>query len=122
MSLQLDYNVRKGHHLVMQAQPNSVTLPPWMIQVQRQAKRWRCSTEQLLSLSQRNAESMNEVLILTDRVLEAFAMRVVGTLPPLQKLNDALTTIDLLLAFAAVARDNKHYSKFPKYRLRRLCQ
>jgi DNA mismatch repair protein MSH4 len=101
-TMQLQFVAGRGYHLSLPPPPASTELPPEFVQVQRQAKRWRCSTEALLSLNQRNAESLQEILIITERLLAELVARVGARLAPLLAANDALTQLDMLMAFAAL--------------------
>jgi DNA mismatch repair ATPase MutS len=106
-TLQLQFVVGRGYHLTLPPPPPAPALPADFVQVQRQAKRWRCSTEQLLSLNQRNAESLQEILIITERLLGDLVARVGARLAPLLAANDALTQLDMLMAFAALAKKTR---------------
>lgn len=102
-SMQLQFVVGRGYHLSLPPPPAGAELPADFVQVQRQTKRWRCSTEALLSLNQRNAESLQEILIITERLLAELVARIGARLAPLLAANDALTQLDMLMAFAALA-------------------
>jgi DNA mismatch repair protein MSH4 len=103
-TLQLQFAVGKGFHLTG---PLGAALPADFVQVQRQARRFRCSTEQLLSLNQRNNESLQEILIITERLLGDLVARVGARLAPLLAASDALTQLDMLMAFAALAKKTR---------------
>jgi DNA mismatch repair protein MSH4 len=106
-SMQLQFVVGRGYHLSLPPPPAGAELPADFVQVQRQTKRWRCSTEALLSLNQRNAESLQEILIITERLLAELVARIGARLAPLLAANDALTQLDMLMAFAALAKPRR---------------
>lgn len=105
----------------------------WYWKVQKLAKRWRCSTEALLSLNQRNRErydylcfssknktlivreSVSEILIITDRVLSGLLATVRRFLPALHDAAEGVTSLDMLMAFAMRAVSNKRYGFAPFY-------
>jgi hypothetical protein len=99
--------------------------------VRKLAKRWRCTTDRLISLNQRNRErlllvcascecadtcactrSVNEIVIIQARVLAQLLGVVRSCLPALYAAADGIIMLDMLMAFAWRAVRGKPYGMF----------
>eukprot|EP01119_Soliformovum_irregulare_P017774 TRINITY_DN5333_c0_g1_i3.p2 TRINITY_DN5333_c0_g1~~TRINITY_DN5333_c0_g1_i3.p2 ORF type:complete len:554 (-),score=161.96 TRINITY_DN5333_c0_g1_i3:2031-3692(-) len=95
-SLKLQYHAKRGHFIVIDNPPPS--LPPLFIQVAKQGRKVHCSTQEISSLSRRNDESLNEILLMTDRVLEELVHRIRSQVGAIYKMSDSIALLDMLLS------------------------
>jgi hypothetical protein len=69
----LQFSSKRGHFLTVDAKTDgSFKLPEIFIQVSKQGKKLQCSTEALIRLNQRNNDSLNEILLMTERYKRLF--------------------------------------------------
>lgn len=67
-SIKVVYNIRRGYHLSMKSDISS--LPPIFIQKSQKGHCTLCTTEDLASLANRHNESVQEIYLMTGRILE----------------------------------------------------
>jgi DNA mismatch repair ATPase MutS len=74
-SLKVQFSSKRGHYLLMNEE-KLAQIPEIFIQINRQARgRLICTTEALLRLNQRFEDSLSEVLLCTNRVVEELLHR-----------------------------------------------
>lgn len=100
-SLKVNFSARRGHFLTMDAKAmKNNTLPPIFIQVSRQKDKISCSTEDLIRLNQRNNDSLNEISLLSDFVVEKLVHEIRQNLGVIYKLHEAVAFLDFICSLA----------------------
>lgn len=99
----LAHSARRGFHLSAAVEVEA-ELPRSFIHVSRASKRaLACSTEQLEQLNARMTKTNQEILLLTDRVLDGVLSEVRAEVRLLYLLAESVSLIDMLLALAELA-------------------
>lgn len=99
----LAHSARRGFHLTAAAEVEA-ELPRSFIHVARASKRTlACSTEQLEQLNSRMAKTNQEILLLTDRVLDGVIAEVRAEVRLLYLLAESVSLLDMLLSLAELA-------------------
>jgi len=93
-----EYNTRRGHHLSCPIVDGDC-LPDLFVQVVKKRKKWTFSTEEMMSLNTRINESMNEILLLTDRVTENILVEIRNNVGSIYKVAEAVALLDMICAF-----------------------
>lgn len=75
-SLKLHYAARRGYFFSVEAAKFDHFLPPIFIQSKKQGKRVICSTEELNRLTSRSNDALNEIYILTEKILGELVAKV----------------------------------------------
>lgn len=98
--LRLQFTAKRGYYYSVLM--NGKNPPPkGAIQIARQGKSWTFSTESLSALNTRQNESLNEIMLLTARVLDELLHSLRQNLATLYSINDTIAMLDLLTSFAA---------------------
>ncbi|KAL6046684.1 MutS protein msh4 [Balamuthia mandrillaris] len=98
VALRLEYNARRGYYLSL---PISSGKPPsCFIQVSKKGKKWLCSSKELISYNARLSESMNEILLMTDRIIEDLLNKIRKHIGCLFKVSESIALLDMLASFA----------------------
>lgn len=93
-----EYNTRRGHHLSCPIVAGD-HLPQGLVQVVKKGKKWAFSTEEMISLNARINESMDEIFLLTDRVIEELLSETRKFIGCIYKIAEAVALIDLICSF-----------------------
>lgn len=103
--LQLQYNHKRGYFLGINK--FDVMLPEIFIQVNRKKKSVQFSTEELISLNDRQKESVKEIMQLTNRILEGLFLKLRTNIACIYNINDTIALLDLITSFATFATLHK---------------
>lgn len=113
-SLKVQFTTKRGHYLLMNEE-KLAQIPEIFIQVNRQARgRLTCTTDTLLKLNQRFEDSLTEVLLCTNRVVEELLHSIRQHMGSIYKLSDCIALLDLLCSFATYAMKTP-YSVKPEF-------
>lgn len=96
-------NARQYYIRIDASQLENRDLPDVFINVFRRKKVIECQTLDLLKLSQKIADSHNEVLQMSDRTVQTLIDNVREDIAPLFKICDAIALLDMLSAFTQLA-------------------
>ncbi len=100
------YNTKRGYHFALAIAPPSATAGTF-VQVTRQGKRWLCSSQDLMRLNSRAREAVEEIQLLSTRIVAELCAGVRRRLEPLYRLSDALALLDLLCSHAEHASTSR---------------
>lgn len=106
-ALQLRYTETRGFHLFLPGRP--ATLPDELCQATQMKQGIACSTDELLSLNERNREALTRVYVLTNEALQGLLGRLRDGLAELYKIIEAVALLDMLQGFAVVAQSSSGY-------------
>lgn len=106
-NLRLLYSAKRGFYLSLGAGSSMMserpTLPRVFLQVSKQRGKLSFSSEELISLNNKHRESFNEIVLLTNRILEESAQEIRKELGLLYQAVDSLSLLDLLLSLVGYA-------------------
>ena len=96
------YSVSRGYHLSVPATIFQIdTLDTSrFVQCVRRGTRVNCSTEELLSLEERQKDSFNEIVVMSERVLQNLLVEIRRSMGWMFVFGESLAFVDLMLCFA----------------------
>lgn len=96
-NLQLQYSAKRGYF--MRVNVPAPILPKIFIQVLQQKKFVKFSSEELISLNQKQKDSMTEILQLSNRMLEELFHDLRSNIGAIYNINDTIALLDLISSF-----------------------
>src|SRR3990167_915035 len=104
--LKLKYSTKRGYYLSL----NSFVgvLPDIFIQVLQQKKTIKFSTEELISLNERQKEAMKEILQISNRLLEDLFHQLRGNIACIYNINDTIALLDTICSFVTFITLNEN--------------
>ncbi|KAK6023182.1 MutS domain V protein, partial [Ostertagia ostertagi] len=100
----LAYSASRGFHYVLVCgNPSTVTLPPIFINITRNRSSVTFSSRNLLRYNDRIEQSVSEVMIATDIVVQTAIKEIRPLIAVLYHIMDSIATIDMLCSFAVYA-------------------
>lgn len=97
--LKILYNSKRGYFLSTNS--TKETLPPFALHCERKGKKLHFTTDKLISLNQRIREAINEILLITENVVQTIQERIRKYLPCIYKLAESIAYLDMICSFAS---------------------
>ncbi|KAI9001578.1 muts domain V-domain-containing protein [Gaertneriomyces semiglobifer] len=98
--LKLSYNPSSGFTLSLPSeQIPGTTLPKDFVNVVKKGKKVTCTTLQLMGLNERVKESLLEVYLMSDRIIQVLLDRIHGFIPTLSRVSTSIGLLDMIASF-----------------------
>jgi DNA mismatch repair protein MSH4 len=97
-SIKLQFNTRRGYFISFDKQ-NINNLQTIFIQISQQGKKINCSTEQLIRLNQRNNDSLQEILLMTEKIINDLIYSIRQNIHIIYKISDSIAWLDMISSF-----------------------
>ncbi|KAK8399619.1 hypothetical protein O3P69_003580 [Scylla paramamosain] len=105
LPVRVGHNAALGFHITIPVPKRSrpPTLPPTFIKVQRGRGHLTCTTELVYQLDQRARDTVREILVMSNVIVQEVLGEARGKIGVLHDLGEAVATLDLVVALAHVA-------------------
>lgn len=98
--MELKYDTARSYYISLSAFELEEALPDEFINVVKRRDRIECQTLDLVKLNQRISDSHHEVISMSDQAVQELLEKIGERVPSLFKISEAISTLDMLSAFA----------------------
>ncbi|KAJ3377261.1 MutS protein msh4 [Lobulomyces angularis] len=98
--LKVAYNPTAGFHLSLPVSCVTEEMPAEFINVNKKSKQYNFTTLKILSLNDRIQESLNEVYLMSDKIISELILEIRKNIQILYKVSESISLLDLLMSFS----------------------
>ncbi|KAJ5749923.1 hypothetical protein N7533_006951 [Penicillium manginii] len=107
ITLDLKYDTPRQYYICIQSD-HFEALPEEFINVYRKKNRTECQTLDLVKLNQKITDAHNEVIIMSDQIIQDLLREVCTVVAELFRVSEAIAMLDMVAVFAQLATSNDY--------------